>query len=679
MKSYILTGKTVHRRSWPISHNFVYPVWMLLLDLDELESGVGFGKLLAYNQAGLLSIHQQDYLKPGQKSLREKLAEFLAQKGFSEKIERIALLTSPRILGYVFNPVSFFLLFDKQDRLLGVIAEVRNTFREKHLYLLDAASELASDSAEKTYRVKKEFYVSPFNAVEGDYQVRVRATAGKLAVHFSLLYGDRKIFEASVDGALRWLSRASLLRTLFRYPLSMSLSIPRILWEAATLYYTKQLPVQFRPELSSPDSYSIKGASSLQVWSMRRVDAYLQRFRQGALTLVLPDGQERIYGSRESNTRALLRVKDYAFFFRVLLGHDVALGEAYVDGLIDSDDITAVLDFFISNHEHSRKSGFWLHDCFKFLFYMRHWLRRNSKAGSRKNIHAHYDLSNNLFETFLDETLSYSSALYQSGSETLRQAQKNKIHRIIRKAEIRAEDHVLEIGSGWGGLAIEAVQLTGCRVTTITLSKEQKALAEKRIAAAGLSEKIEVLLMDYRELKGQYDKIVSVEMIEAVGHQYYGTFFQKCDELLKPGGLMVLQAITLPDQEFRRASRGADWIQQYIFPGSSIPSVTALAQAMTQHSQFVIEDMKSMGLDYAKTLWEWHQRFDENIARVRRLGFDTRFIRMWKYYLSYCEAGFRARYLNAVQLVFSRARNTRREPVAATVSYLEPDKLKGEK
>ena len=295
-----------------------------------------------------------------------------------------------------------------------------------------------------------------------------------------------------------------------------------------------------------------------------------------------------------------------------------------------------------------------------------HLLRRNSRRGSRNNIGAHYDLGNDFYSLFLDETWTYSSGIFETSESTLKEASIAKYDRICRKLDLNPNDHLIEIGTGWGGFAIHAAGKYGCRVTTTTISNQQYSLARQRIAKAGLSDRVEVLKQDYRDLKGQYDKLVSIEMIEAVGHQYYRTFFKTCSRLLKPNGLMAIQAITIGDHLFDRHKRSVDFIKRYIFPGSCIPSITALHQAMAASSDLRLYHMEDITPHYATTLRMWRERFFDHIDQVRAQGFSEPFIRMWDFYLSYCEAGFKERYIGDVQMVFSKTL-TRREPILAAI------------
>jgi cyclopropane-fatty-acyl-phospholipid synthase len=288
-----------------------------------------------------------------------------------------------------------------------------------------------------------------------------------------------------------------------------------------------------------------------------------------------------------------------------------------------------------------------------------HWLRRNTRTGSRRNIAEHYDLGNDFYRLFLDETMMYSCAVFPSDQSSLHEASQYKIHRICEKLALGPDDHLLEIGTGWGALAVHAAGTYGCRVTTTTLSEEQHAMAVERVGAAGLSDRVTVLRKDYRDLTGAYDRLVSVEMIEAVGHHYLNTFFRKCSELLKPDGLMLLQAITIRDQAYERHRRSVDFIKRYIFPGSCIPSVARMSRSLTEATDLRAVHLEDIGPHYARTLRMWRERFLARRDEVLRLGFDETFVRMWEFYLAYCEGGFAERYLSDVQMLLAKPLNRR--------------------
>jgi cyclopropane-fatty-acyl-phospholipid synthase len=286
-----------------------------------------------------------------------------------------------------------------------------------------------------------------------------------------------------------------------------------------------------------------------------------------------------------------------------------------------------------------------------------HWNRRNSLQNSRKNIHEHYDLSNDFFSTFLDSTMAYSSALFENPQQDLEAAQLNKIHRLLKLARLTPEHHLLEIGCGWGRLAIEAARIYGCKVTGITLSQEQLTFAQQQVKAAGLADKIELKLCDYRNLTGSFDRIISVEMLEAVGDRYVDGYFAKIDELLHPHGLLGLQAILCPDNQYPILRDGVDFIQKHVFPGSLLMCNARITQAMMSCGELNLHEYEDMGPHYALTLQRWAQQFESRLDEVRALGFDDTFIRKWRYYLCYCEAAFATRHITVAQMVYSRPDN----------------------
>lgn len=390
----------------------------------------------------------------------------------------------------------------------------------------------------------------------------------------------------------------------------------------------------------------------------------LQKMEIGCLTVIESFKTETTERSERFSTpngdyngepvAATIEVKHPGFYSRLLQGGSIAAGEAYMDGWWDSPDLTALMKLMALNLralDKLEEQGSWLT---KLLYKFSHWSNRNSEENSRKNIHAHYDLGNNLYEAFLDTNMLYSSALYNHADDSLEQAQINKMDRLCQQLELKPTDHVVEIGTGWGAMAIYMAEQYGCQVTTTTISEEQHAYAEQKIKERGLEDKITLLKEDYRNLTGTYDKLVSIEMIEAVGKQFLPSYIKVCESLLKSGGLMAIQAITIADQRYDYYSNNVDFIQKYIFPGGFLPSVTSLTQATTKYSDLVTRDLFDIGFDYAKTLNEWHLRFNRAESEVRSFGYDDRFVRMWRYYLSYCEGGFLARTISAVHMTFQR-------------------------
>ncbi|HEX6833978.1 MAG TPA: cyclopropane-fatty-acyl-phospholipid synthase family protein [Rudaea sp.] len=357
---------------------------------------------------------------------------------------------------------------------------------------------------------------------------------------------------------------------------------------------------------------------------------------------------------------ANLFVNDPAFYRAVAAHGSVGAGEAYMEGHWDCDDLVAVVRMLVRNRAllDAMETGIarWSATA------MRAWnaLRRNTRSGSRRNIAAHYDLGNDFFRLFLDDNLMYSSAIFASADDTLEQASARKLDRICRKLDLRAGDRVIEIGTGWGGFALYAARNYGCHVTTTTISDEQFELARERVRAAGLEDRIDVRRQDYRELEGRYDKLVSIEMIEAIGHQYLETYFAKVGALLEPHGMALIQAITIEDHRYAQALRAVDFIKRYVFPGSFIPSISAMLAPMARATDLKLFHLEDIGPSYAATLHAWRARFHANVAQVRRLGYDERFIRLWDFYLAYCEGGFLERSIGDVQMLLVKPGSRRR-------------------
>lgn len=391
----------------------------------------------------------------------------------------------------------------------------------------------------------------------------------------------------------------------------------------------------------------------------------LSKMQSGLLLLTMPDGELIQIGNNDAGFIAKVRINNPVFFKNCLLYGDIGFGEAYVAGHWETDNITNVIKWFLLNVENapsvsgSSVKNFTL-NILKFINRLYHSKRQNSIDGSKKNIAEHYDLSNDFFSLFLDPTMTYSSAYFINKETNLQQAQYAKYDRLCKQMHLQSSDHVLEIGSGWGGNAIFMAKNYGCRVTTITISEEQYKFAKQKIEEENLSDKIEILLQDYRTMHGSFDKIVSVEMIEAVGDKFIQTYFSKCDELLKRNGIFALQAITCPDSRYESLRNGVDWIQKHIFPGSLIPSVGAINKAINAVSDFTLVDLKDIGTHYATTLAMWREQFNRNIDLLNKQNFDDFFIRKWNYYFSYCEAAFAMRNINCMQLVYARPNNTSR-------------------
>ncbi len=386
--------------------------------------------------------------------------------------------------------------------------------------------------------------------------------------------------------------------------------------------------------------------------SRRVLDALASRIASGVLTVTLPNGERVTYRGSQPGPAANIRIHRLRTFRRVLTGGDVGFAQSYIDGDWDSDNVVALIELAARNEAslgQAIEGRLWARALNRGI----HLLRRNTKRGSRRNIAAHYDLGNEFYRLWLDPTMTYSAALFADPGETLEAAQERKYARMAEIASLRPEHEVLEIGCGWGGFCVWAACEIGCRVTAVTISQSQYDYAKARIAAAGLSDRVEVRLQDYRDLRGQYDRIVSIEMLEAVGERYWPVFFETLRARLTPGGRAALQVITIDDAAFPAYRDRADFVQRYVFPGGMLPSPSAL-RAAVGGAGLSWERDSDHGADYVRTLVDWHWRFEQAWPEIAALGFDERFHRLWRYYLAYCEAGFRSGRVGLMQVGLSR-------------------------
>lgn len=379
------------------------------------------------------------------------------------------------------------------------------------------------------------------------------------------------------------------------------------------------------------------------------------RIKVGELTVQLPDGSRRVFGDSASDLQGELRIHDMEALRRLLIGGEVGGGEAYMDGLWSSPNLVELVSLAVANRHALALSKGWWRIPAKISRSIAHRRNRNTKSGSRRNITAHYDLGNDFYRLWLDETMTYSSAVFESPDQPLAEAQRSKYRAMAERAGLQAGQHVLEIGTGWGGFALYAAGELGCRVTTVTISQAQHDLARERIREAGLDELVDVELRDYRDIDGQYDAVVSIEMLEAVGAEYYNDYFATVSRALKPGGRASIQVITFPHDAYEAQLRGANWIQRYIFPGGVLPSLVAIESSL-EGTGLLLTGVQDIRDSYALTLKTWRESFFEHIDQVREMGFDERFIRMWDYYLSISEAGFRTGMSQDLQIAFQKSR-----------------------
>lgn len=409
----------------------------------------------------------------------------------------------------------------------------------------------------------------------------------------------------------------------------------------------------------SPSALQTARGGLLHTLGRRAVVRAVSGISHGAIRIIEPDGSLLVASPSAERSELdgkvhTVRVHDTAFFAAAAFGGGIGLAEAYLDGHWTCDDLAGLIETMTVNIHAARGLEGPVSRMLSPLSLAAYWLQKNTRRGSRRNILAHYDLGNDFFALFLDPTMTYSSGVFERGAKTLEQAQIEKMDLACRKLELRPQDHLLEIGTGWGGMAIHAAKTYGCRVTTTTISDRQFDLASRRIREAGLANRIRVIQQDYRDLSGTYDKLVSIEMIEAVGRAYLDRFFDVCSRSLKPDGAALIQAIVIRDQDYERAARRRDFLKKYIFPGSCLLGVRAMADSLARCTDLRIWHMEDFGPHYASTLRLWREAFMNRLDEVRNMGHDERFIRMWEYYLAYCQGVFAARQTGVVQMLLTK-------------------------
>ena len=655
MKSRLYTGELRHTRSRVTRHEVSYSLHRYALDLDEVDDLADRSWWFGHNRIRPIALHDRDYLHPDAAPLRDKVRRALGENGVTAEPARIVLVTALRQFHYVFNPASFFFCLDAAGQVFTVLVQVNNTFGDTHLYLLPG---IGDDPI-----TDKAFHVSPFFPRTGVYRFHLTPPDGEtltLAITYSI--DGEPALQASFTGRAEALTPSILARTALRHPLRAVLTFPRILVQAARLHFGKKLPVHPRPEPSSPHTIRQAGPGPLERLGRRVLSRFFAQLDHGGLTLTTPEGEQLVFGDPHGQPQVAMTIHRHRFWQRAMLAADIGFGESYTDGDWDSPDLVALLSLLSLREEAVNDRRLWPALAGRTVNFLRHLRRDNTPEGSRRNISAHYDLGNDFYRLFLDPTMCYSSGLFLDPGDSLETAQRNKIHAILDRAGIGPDDHVLEIGCGWGGFALEAVRRTGCHLTAVTVSREQQAWVERLVREAGLEAQIEVQLTDYRHVQGRFTRIVSIEMIEAVGHRHLGRYFQALDRLLAPGGRIVLQAITMPDQKYRAYRLGSDWIRKHIFPGGHLPSLGAITAAMAATTRLNLVGLEDIGAHYVPTLTLWREALLARKQEVLALGFDETFLRRWTYYFSYCEAGFRNRLVRNHHLVLARMG----EPVTGT-------------
>lgn len=673
-----------HVRREPIENEFTYRSYSWFVDIDALPSLPG-------PLAPFAKIDAADHVGDPSATLRANLDDFLRAHGRVPVAGRITMLTNARVLGYVFNPLTVYWLHDGADNVEHVVAEVHNTYGERHRYLLDTDARGAA-------RTSKEFYVSPFNDVSGEYAMRLPEPDGSLALSITLLRDGHPPFVAVMSGTGRSATTGRVLGVLARAPLAPHVVTARIrrqgigLW-ARGLRTVPRPPVRGdvpavvdrhgplstplgpavppRSEGTRMTQYAVASTVDAERWpsiatapvtvkarlAAPVADALFRRAAEHlAIRVEMPNGVVIGGGANDPTAPVMTIHRPRDFAARVGESGLIGFGEAYMAGDWDAPDLTAALGVFAERM--ATLIPKWLQRLRGLYIPKQPVSETNTTSNTRSNISRHYDLSNEMFELFLDETMTYSSALFpsltpQPGWDDIAAAQRSKIDRLLDRAGVTAGTRVLEIGTGWGELAIRAAE-RGATVRSVTLSTEQLELACKRIDAAGHADRVQVDLLDYRLVDGEYDAIVSVEMIEAVGHQYWGEYFRTIDSLLAPGGKVAIQAITMPHERMLATRNTYTWVHKYIFPGGFLPSIRAIESITEKETTLRVRERLSIGDHYARTLRLWDERFHAHAEEARMLGFDDVFARMWHFYLCYSEAGFGSGYIDVQQILLER-------------------------
>ncbi|MBU1195301.1 MAG: DUF1365 family protein [Proteobacteria bacterium] len=652
MKSQIFTGTIKHRRYQPVSHELSYPVYMYAFDLKELSVLNRRFPLFGYNRSAVTSIHDKDYLDPGKLPIEEKISRLLSRYQIKTPVSKIIMITSARYFNYVFNPVSFYYCFTDDHEPAAIIAEVNNTYGERHPYVL-TQGDSKSDKWLATYETPKVFHVSPFNTVEGTYRFYFTKPEHHLEIKIELISKNKTIMEAVFKGNGVPMTRVNHLKALLKYPFAPHLSIPRIYAHAFKLFFRKKLTFHDKPIPQSPMTLKKQKPDFVESICQRLVFMALKRITSGCLTMEMPDQKRIHFGHPQDQPHVTMIIKDYHFFQRIIFDGEIGFGEAYMHSEWDTTDLVELLKIFIANRDHFSDGNLLLSFLTRIKEKIAHDRRKNSIKNTPENIRAHYDLSNAFYERFLDRQMLYSCGIFEHQEDSLEKAQEQKMMRVLAQADVRENHHILEIGCGWGGFAVFAAKQTGCRVTGITVSRAQYERACQRVKDEGLEARITIKLEDYRHTTGTFDRIVSIEMIEAVGPQFLAAYFTQAQTLLTPGGKMVFQAIIIDDERYEVYCKERDWIQKHIFPGGHLPCLKILKQTLSEQTRFAISDIHHMGPHYATTLAHWQKRFLANKKEISKMGFDETFIRKWSYYFSICEAGFTVGGIDDIQVTLN--------------------------
>ncbi len=643
--SALYRGWVTHRRRGPVRHGFRYPIVMPLFDLDEVPEVLDSIPLWSARRPAPARLRCSDFLGGGS-GLAERARVLVLSHVGRRPAGPVRLLANPRFLGVGFNPVSFLFLHGADGGLEAVIAEVTNTpWGERHAYVLDGESR-DPDGAVRATLVKR-LHVSPFQSMDQSYEISVDERGEELRVTIRSLEDGGEVFTVTMALRRHEMTKDAMVGVLMRHPPSTIATLGRI--------YANALRLRLKGATTHPHPGRATGMSAGGL-SRSVVHGVLARIRSGRIELREGwSSRRKLFGPGAAGLSAEIEVHDPGFYDALARRRSIGLGESYAEGLWDTPDIVALLRI-------GAREMFRLDRARRLLAPLARPLHRlamlpllNTVGGARRNIAAHYDLGNEMFETFLDsESMMYSSACFEHRGQSLEEAQQNKLERICAALELGPEDHVLEIGTGWGGFAIHAAREHGCRVTTTTVSSRQREHAEARVRSAGLESRVTVLGEDYRTLRGRFDKLVSIEMIEAVGWEYLDLFFRRCSELLEPDGLMFLQAICVDDRAFQAEKATRSFANQLIFPGGCLPSVERIHRCLASETDMRDVWLEDISASYALTLRAWRERFTAASSRLADLGYESPFRRLWELYFALSEAGFLEARLSDVQMLCAK-------------------------
>lgn len=645
----LVVGSVRHTRLTPIRRDFTNRHYQWLIDLDRPPQPSRW-------LAPLGDLKPQDHLDGPRDfaGLKAQVLQRVTAAGLdSGRIHRVLLLAHARVLGHAFDPMSVFWCLDDDDAVIAALIEVRNTYGGRQVYVARPEDSGVAGGATLRDGFAKELFVSPFNDTTGRYAVRLTLSAEKVRAAVRLDRDDRPIFTAQVSGVPIAATTANVIRTAATHPL-MTQQVSAMIRAHGIVLWARRLPLYTKaaggPHAGRPDQVGTRG-----LLAQRLVH---RAVRELPIRLRYPDGSSVGAGGDEDPIIEIVRPA--TAFARIQAHPKIGIGDGYVAGDWTTAPGTDLADAFVPFA--ARLGSILPKQISRFRRIADRAIpesTRNSRAGARANIAAHYDLGNDLFAGFLDETMTYSSALFDSerpfADQDLATAQHRKIDRALDGAGVGPGTRLLEIGTGWGELALRAAQ-RGAQVTTITLSAEQAAYATERIAAAGLADRVTVSLTDYREATGQYDAVVSIEMLEAVGEEYWPQYFRVLRDRLEPGGSAVVQTILMDHQRLLATRNSHGWIQERIFPGGLIPSKEALLEVIERHTDLLVTDDFRFGRHYAHTLRRWRADFAANWPDIRSTDYDENFRRTWEYYLAYSEAGFATGYLDVSQLTVRRPR-----------------------